>query len=289
MLRGVAKQQIFVDDHDRYRFLAFLDQVLCQTDTICFAWALMGNHVHLALKTGRDRLGAAMARLNTRYAMHFNTRHGRVGHLFQNRYRNRLACDEADLIGLVRYIHGNPLKDGIIGTAQELERYPWTGHGAVIGTRDAERFHAADRTRTLFDGDPSRAVLRVRRLMRDYESTLRAAAVGSAWTGLEESPDLISSICQLLGVDETVLQRGQRTARASATRAVIVHLGENAGVSRDELARRTGISKQAIEQARVRGKALVESSTPEDLPWESSEPREQAAGALSVKLKGLSL
>jgi len=275
MLRGVARHPIFVDDHDRRRFLALLDYALLKTETSCFAWSLMSNHVHLALQTGKSPLSIAMARLNTRYAMYFNVRHGRVGHLFQNRYRNRVAGDEADLIGLVRYIHGNPLKDRVVGSANELERYPWSGHGAIVGTLEPERFHSADRTRALFDSDPTRAGFLARRLMRDYEARLRTASAGSAWSSLAASPDPVAAICERLGVDETALRRGRRTASVSVARAIIVYLGENAGIPRGELVLRAGVSRQALAKARLRGRALVESSTPDDLTWQARERQGQ--------------
>jgi REP element-mobilizing transposase RayT len=271
MLRGVAKHRIFVDDQDRRRFLSLLDCALLHTETTCFAWSLMGNHVHLALQTGQVPLSIAMARLNTRYAMYFNSRHGRVGHLFQNRFKNRMAMDEADLIGLIRYVHGNPLKDRVVPSASALERYPWTGHGAVVRAHESERFHSVNETLALYDGDPRQAACRARRQMQDYEAKLDAVADGSAWSNEETSPDPVTAICARLGVDVTALQQGRRNASISAARAIIAHLGVRAGIPRRELADRIGVSKQALGNACVRGKALVESSAPDDIPWESPQ------------------
>ena len=268
MLRGVARQSIFRDDRDRRRFLSCLECILVQTGTICFAWSLMGNHFHLALQTGCVPLATVMARINTSYAMYFNLRFGRVGHLFESRYKNRLVEDESDLIGLVRYVHGNPLKDRVVASPRELEQYLWAGHGAVVGTRHPEPFHAAVQTRALFDGDPARAIRRVRQLMRDYETNLRGLNDGSAWSGVATSPDPISAACKSLGVTEAALQGGRRTEDVSTARAIIAHLGDRLSLPRDEVARRMGVSEQGLRKARIRGRALAEASTPEDVAWD---------------------
>lgn len=273
MLRGVAKQSIFGDDQDRRRFLSYLESALFQTSTICFAWSLMGNHVHLALQTGCVPLATVMARINTSYAMYFNLRYGRVGHLFQNRYKNRLVEDETDLIGLVRYVHGNPLKDRVVDSPRELEHYPWAGHGAVVYARQAEPFHAAVRTRALFDDDPVRAIRRVRQLMSDYETNLRALGDGSAWSSAATSPDPIAAVCESLGVTEAALQGGRRTEDVSTARAIIAHLGDRLGLARNEVARRVGVSERGLRKACIRGRALAESATPEDVVWELPSPK----------------
>lgn len=64
--------------------------------------------------------------------MHFNNKYERVGHLFQNRYQTRLISKEAHLREVVRYIHLNPIRAGLVGSVKELERYPWTGHSQIL-------------------------------------------------------------------------------------------------------------------------------------------------------------
>jgi hypothetical protein len=74
-----------------------------------------------------------MRRLLTGYAIAFNRRHGRHGHLFENRYKS-IVCDEDSYFqGLVRYIHLNPLRAGLCSDLTGLARYPWCGHSGVVG------------------------------------------------------------------------------------------------------------------------------------------------------------
>jgi len=93
MARGIERRLIFVDDPDRKDFLARFAQILEETQTQCYAWALIPNHFHLLIRTGQTPLNAVMRRLMTGYAVSFNHRHRRVGHLFQNRYKS-VVCEE---------------------------------------------------------------------------------------------------------------------------------------------------------------------------------------------------
>ncbi len=110
IVRGIERRNIFLDDVDRENFLARLGAVIEDTQTACFAWALIPNHVHLLLRTGDGPISRVMQRLLTGYAVSFNRRHRRHGHLFQNRYKSILCQEDAYLLELVRYIHLNPLR-----------------------------------------------------------------------------------------------------------------------------------------------------------------------------------
>ena len=83
--RRIERREIFKDDKDRKSFLARLATILEETQTQCYAWALIPNHFHLLLRTGPTPLSKVMRRLMTGYAVSFNKRHKRSGHLFQNR------------------------------------------------------------------------------------------------------------------------------------------------------------------------------------------------------------
>jgi putative transposase len=136
MVRGINKSTIFEDDKDRIKFLERLGQTVSDGDCSIYAWVLMSNHAHLLFKSGRDGITGVMRKLLTWYALYFNKRHGRTGHLFENRYKSILCDEDTYLLSLVRYIHLNPIRADIIQTLEQLDRYPWTGHRAVIGKVD---------------------------------------------------------------------------------------------------------------------------------------------------------
>jgi putative transposase len=135
IIRGIERQKIFRDDDDRAAFLQRLGRVLTESTTPCYAWALMPNHAHFLLQTGRVPLATVMRRVLTGYAVTFNRRHRRHGPLFQNRYKSILCEQEPYLLELVRYIHLNPFRGQQVRDLDELDRYPYAGHSTLMGKR----------------------------------------------------------------------------------------------------------------------------------------------------------
>ena len=91
IVRGIERRRIFYDDLDRENFIERFGIVLTESDTPCFAWALIPNHAHLLLRTGTTPMATVIRRLLTGYAVSFNRRHRRHGQLFQNRYKSILC------------------------------------------------------------------------------------------------------------------------------------------------------------------------------------------------------
>jgi putative transposase len=129
----MERKQIFRDNSDREDFLSRLEKLLPVTGISCFAWALMSNHAHLLLRTGPVPVATLMRRLLTGYAVYFNVRHKRSGRLFQNRYKSILCQEDTYLTELVRYIHLNPLRAGLVKSMAELNRYAYCGHSVLMG------------------------------------------------------------------------------------------------------------------------------------------------------------
>ncbi|MBA7667729.1 hypothetical protein ES703_75826 [subsurface metagenome] len=109
--------------------------ILEETQTQCYVWALIPNHFHLLPRTGPTPLSKVMRRLMTGYAVTFNRRHRRAGHLFQNRYKSVVCEEDPYLLELIRYIHLNPLRAGLVKDPKELDKYPWSGHSTILGHR----------------------------------------------------------------------------------------------------------------------------------------------------------
>jgi putative transposase len=135
MVRGIEKRNIFHEDKDREFFLERLSRLLQETETDCLAWSLMPNHLHLLLRPRRGKLAFLMRRLLTGYALHFNLRYNRTGHLFQNRFKSIVCEEEPYLLESIRYIHLNPLRSGLVQDIGELDHYPWSGHAVLVGKR----------------------------------------------------------------------------------------------------------------------------------------------------------
>ena len=134
MARGIERRAIFRDDADRAAFVARWAALAQAGAVTVYAWALLPNHVHLLVRTGTRPLATVMRSILTGYAGAFNRRHKRSGHLFQNRYKSIVVEEEPYLLELVRYLHLNPLRAQTVPDLRALDRYPWTGHSALLGT-----------------------------------------------------------------------------------------------------------------------------------------------------------
>jgi REP-associated tyrosine transposase len=161
MARGIERRSIFVTERDRLDFLSRLDRLVETGAFRMFAFALMPNHFHILARTGGQPISRAMSSLLTGYAVSFNHRHTRVGHLFQNRFKSML-CEEAGYFReLVRYIHLNPVRAGIVASIDELDHDPTTGHAAIVGNQPV-RFLDVDHVLSAFGSDREAARLAYR-------------------------------------------------------------------------------------------------------------------------------
>lgn len=136
VVRGIDRKDIFHDQKDYALFMDRLGALITETRTSCYAWALIPNHFHLLLRTGNVPISVLMKRLLTGYAVNFNKRYNRSGHLFQNRYKSILCQEDTYLLELVRYIHLNPIRAGLVKEYKELSHYDYCGHAAIMGHKD---------------------------------------------------------------------------------------------------------------------------------------------------------
>jgi len=133
MGRGIERRDIFLSDSDREDFIGRLSLMAQEGALDVYAWALLPNHFHLLVKTQNRPLASCMRKILTGYAVNFNRRHKRHGHLFQNRYKSIVCQEDLYLKELVRYIHLNLLRAGLVKDLKELNSSPWSGHSALMG------------------------------------------------------------------------------------------------------------------------------------------------------------
>jgi len=138
MIRGIDRTVIFRNDEDRESFLDRLGGILMGSSTPCYAWSLLSNHAHFLFRTGKIPIARVMRKLLTGYAVTFNRRYRRHGHLFQNRYKSILCEEDVYLQELVRDIHLNPLRAGLVQDLRELGSYGYSGHSVLMGKNKRE-------------------------------------------------------------------------------------------------------------------------------------------------------
>lgn len=125
MARGVDRRAIYGDEQDRISFLASLNQVKAQTNSTVLAYCLMTNHFHLAIKVDQTPLSDVMQRILAPHANTFNRKYDRSGHLFESRHKANLCLTDAYLVGLIRYIHMNPVRAGLV---DHPGKWPWSSY-----------------------------------------------------------------------------------------------------------------------------------------------------------------
>jgi REP element-mobilizing transposase RayT len=110
---------VFVDDVDRASFVRLLQQATARFDVTVLAWCVLGTHFHLICQCRQKQLSLAMHRLNGIYAQSFNRRHGRRGHLFEERFSAWVLESDAHLHASIRYVMQNPVAAGLCRDAKD--------------------------------------------------------------------------------------------------------------------------------------------------------------------------
>jgi len=297
MGRGIEKRPIFTDDCDRTEFIRRLGDVCSQCAVRVYAWSLMPNHFHLLLRRTRVSLGMAMQRLLCGYAQWFNRRHERSGRLFQNRYKSKLVQTERYLTRLVRYIHRNPEKAGIVDL-DSLRSYSWTGHSALMGARqhswqdtdsvlayfgDSVEASRSSLEQYMHHDEPEPEELGRWVWMLGFGERKRKCPVPALGSEdfrrqlavrIDTAPErlggpspgrlasVMGAVCRCMKVDRGKLRAGKRDRAHSRARAVISHVGTGMmGLTCEQVSRFLGVTPQSVNMSAKRGERVLEGST----------------------------
>ncbi len=131
--RGNAKQTVFFEDEDYLMFLSILRELKSRCPFKLHAFCLMPNHVHLLMQVDQVSVSVLVQYLLSRYSVWLNQRTGRVGHVFQGRFKSILCDRDIYLMNLIRYIHLNPVKAGVVTDPGD---WPWSSHADYLGRKD---------------------------------------------------------------------------------------------------------------------------------------------------------
>ena len=144
MLRGINRQDIFEVDEDYRAFIRMLSAVqermeddLMTRVTTChiYAYCLMPNHVHLLLCEKQWKLGAVIKSIASSYVFYYNKKYGRIGHLFQDRFKSEPCNNPEYFFTLFRYIHQNPVKAGLVKLAEDYQYSSWPNDYLGLGSK----------------------------------------------------------------------------------------------------------------------------------------------------------
>ena len=260
--RGVQKAPIVTDDHDRVRWMEYLKEAVLRFALELYAFVLMDNHFHLFVSTPRANLHKAMQYLNGSYAMYFNVRHERGGHLFERRYRSILIENQGHYTEVSRYVHLNPVRARL---AERPEEYPWSSYAGYHWGRMPLSWVNYERVLSEF-GDGKDARRRYREFVADgtdrklpapwleavggwllgspgfvakVYGMLSSGRSGARWNSraaiqgkpLDVLPDEIASaVCKVFGISNTPLRTGGTNTRKARSAFVLI-ARDRAGMS----------------------------------------------------------
>lgn len=131
IVRGIDKKDIFFDKQDRQKYLKELVKYKEKYNVKIGTYVLMQNHVHLLVQGEDKSISDFFHSLLISYSLYFNKKYDRVGHLFENRYKNKMIDDEIYLKNVVKYIHYNPEKAGIC----RFDKFEWSGYWQLLSDK----------------------------------------------------------------------------------------------------------------------------------------------------------
>lgn len=247
ILRGNAGADIFHSNDDRRRFEALVAEGVQRFEHVIHAYCWMTNHVHLAVQVGTIPLSRIIQNLAFRHARWVNKRQERSGHLFEGRYKAILVDADRYLLALVRYIHLNPVRAGLVQTP---EKYPWSSHRAYLG-RDRVPWLRTSFVLGYFGRGPAGSRRRYAAFMREAQEEVPSAgpelsvpaqdAWGDERSSLpERSPAapvargsgierIVIEVRKMFGVSENQLLGPSRERRLARARQVVAYLTLSTG------------------------------------------------------------
>jgi putative transposase len=237
MVRGINRQDVFLDTEDVVRYLQTLQELKKDSSFSLYAYCFMSNHVHLLIKEGSIPLGLLMRRLGSSYVFWYNRKYDRIGYLFQDRYKSEAVEDESYFLTVLRYIHQNPIKAGIIKT---ISSYPWSSYPEYLS---GEGFADIEVPLTMLHTDPKKAI----KAFIDFHKLINDDKCIEIDTkhllSDQEAENIIIKLCCLKKASD--LKHMEKLARD----VFVKQLKGRHDLSTRQLERLTGIGRNAINRA----------------------------------------
>jgi REP element-mobilizing transposase RayT len=256
--RGNNRQAIFRDDADRKRYLEKLSRYCQEKNVDILSYCLLSNHVHLLVETPQGNLSKLMQAFQTSYTVYFNKRHGRTGHVFEQRYKAMVVDKDNYLLQVSRYIHLNPVSARIVERPQDFR---WSSYGSYLKgkgltglkTESVLAYFSGSRSRQLrqyrdyVEGDgseksrnPAPEVIKQVFIGDDYfaEATRRKGNGSSVYEGHYSFRQMVEAVSAVMGTEREEIRRPQRSERVQRSREILCYIARRHGeVGVQELAR----------------------------------------------------
>lgn len=236
MLRGINKRPIFQGDDDKDRFIAIVCKYKEPGKFKLFGYCLMENHVHLLIKEADDNISTLIKRISSSYVYWYNNKYERIGHLFQDRFKSECVEDDNYFLGVLRYIHQNPVKAGMV---KSIDRYNWSSYYSYIEEIDTIDYRYG---LTFFSEDIAKAKLQfVKYMNEESKETFLDDSESIKVTDEEVELKILS-----MGFNKLSDLKFEKKERR---RLILKELKSIKGVSIRQLSRITGLSRTTITEA----------------------------------------
>lgn len=235
ILRGINRQEIFRDEKDCIRLLETIKKYKATSKFEIFAYCIMSNHIHMLLRENDDSISDIIKRISSSYVYWYNKKYERCGHLFQERFRSEAVDSEDYFYTVLRYIHQNPVKAGIVNKVGD---YRWSSYNEYIGETDITDI---DFGLDMFAKDRKRAVA----VFCEFNSQKNNDMCLAEDEKLKVPDDVVKNYLSNMKINDTQeLKRIEKGKREG----IIRRLKMIEGVSVRQLSRLTGISKSTIDR-----------------------------------------
>jgi len=246
MARGNEKKVIFNDKEDRKTFLDIIGRGKEKYGFELYGFCLMDNHFHLLIKDRDNRLSEIMKTINTSYAVYYNRKYDRVGHLFQDRFKSETVLNDRQLIAVLRYIHNNPIKAGIVSG---LDEYEWSSYKYYISPAKKNIPVDCDFILGIFEGERDRAIKAFETYsMTENEGSFLDVAEETTESENQEILEYIETFLKSKGttLDDIVNMKGR--IKGTVKHELINELKQKFELSARKIAHLLCISKSTVQR-----------------------------------------
>ncbi len=236
ILRSINQQEIFYDNIDRSKFLKGLKESKEKYQHDLYAYVLMDNHIHLLIMDKENNLSKIVQSLATSYALYFNKKYERIGHVFYNRFKSKQIETLSYFLNLVRYIHFNPEKAGIC----EYNKYNWSSYQEYCKISQFVDSNKVLKMAEMDEDDFKDFHEEYRRLKKFIVDNFEIENIQL------DDETAIQMIKKVLGIENLVSIQNLNVNKRNEK---IAHVAKIEGIQRKQLARILGVSERLIYRA----------------------------------------
>lgn len=163
--RGNNKEYIFQEEIDKGYLIKLIKGYKNRLNYRILGFVLMDNHYHIIMQPLKEKLQVILHRINSRYGKYYSNKYNHSGHVFQGRYKSILVCEEKYLLGLLRYVHQNPVKANMV---KNIEDYKWSSD-IFYRTNICKKLVDIDIILNMFSKNRKHAIIQYRKFMDEHK------------------------------------------------------------------------------------------------------------------------